>query len=64
MQGPDTESLGRKGGGSREIMVPENNQGEEPRKQYEAGEAKLPRLHDPAVGSAKCTASDLAKCKK
>lgn len=33
MQGPDTESLGRKGGGSREIMVPENNQGEEPRKQ-------------------------------
>lgn len=33
LQGPDTKSLGRKGGGSREIMVPENNQGEEPRKQ-------------------------------
>lgn len=31
--GPDTKSLGRKGGGSREIMVPENNHGEEPRKQ-------------------------------
>lgn len=29
----DIKSLGRKGGGSRKIMVPENNQGEEPRKQ-------------------------------
>lgn len=29
----DIKSLGRKGGGSRKIMVPENSQGEEPRKQ-------------------------------